>query len=297
MEQHAACLPACLLTVSVGMTAGDSVGPVAGAVMFDATGIRGAFTLQAAINCFALVVSALMIPLWLLSPQQSRDQLLQAQPLSSTLPTHGQPHLQRSSKSSLESKASDCSAAASAEQHGSSTDSVSACKDVAVGREQHQKAKAADAAATETADTSSSLAATEQADHDTATQHNKSTDTRLASDSSCTTSSKAKSDHQVDRQQAVVLQPQPQQQQQQQQPLPRLDLAAVLSTMKDPIIFSQCLLLLLEQAVRSSLTIVLPAAMGMRQLVVGMVYLANVSRVDAVHLAMLRSSSVTMCCK
>jgi hypothetical protein len=60
------------------------------------------------------------------------------------------------------------------------------------------------------------------------------------------------------------------------QQLPKLDLSAVLATVKDPAIFGQCVLLLLEQAVKNSLTVVLPAAMGTRQLVVGMVYLANV---------------------
>jgi hypothetical protein len=270
------------------MTAGDSVGPVAGAVMFDATGIQGAFTLQAAINAFALVVSALMIPLWLLSPQQSKEQLLQAQPHSSALPTH-ETQLQLQHSSSASSLTGSMASSGHAEQQRSSQTSVTAvCRDLAVGSDQQQKkagagapAQAANtgscpaskAAAAAAADAATSSLVVAQADQNTSTCDSCITGTQSASDSTCTASSKARLQYPAGPQQAANLQ-----EQQQQQQLPRLDLAAVASVLRDPIIFSQCLLLLLEQAVRSSLTVVLPAAMGTRQLVVGMVYLANVSK-------------------
>eukprot|EP00775_Hariotina_reticulata_P001418 gene1418-1760_t len=53
----------------------------------------------------------------------------------------------------------------------------------------------------------------------------------------------------------------------------KLNLEAVASTLKDPVIFSQCLLLLLEQAVLSAVTVVLPAAMNTPTWVVGLMYL------------------------
>jgi hypothetical protein len=247
--------------------------------MFDATGIRGAFTLQAAINCFALVASCLMIPAWLLSPQQSREQLLQAQHETVALPVHDQ-HQQRQTSSSSGRRTGSAgsielnSLAADAQKQQASAASTAACKDTSVRSDQHQP-EACAAEATRTAGGAAHAAASGVRSTPPVNGASLTTTTCLpACDSSGLASSSAK-DKPASR--AFEEQAEVQQQQHQQQQLPKLNLAAVVSTMRDPIIFSQCLLLLLEQIVRSSLTIVLPAAMGTRQLVVGMVYLANVS--------------------
>eukprot|EP00775_Hariotina_reticulata_P008877 gene8877-9055_t len=55
-----------------------------------------------------------------------------------------------------------------------------------------------------------------------------------------------------------------------------IDLAAVFSTLKDPVIFSQCFFLLLEQMMTCALTVVLPAAMATPTWMVGVVYISNV---------------------
>eukprot|EP00775_Hariotina_reticulata_P008063 gene8063-8258_t len=56
-----------------------------------------------------------------------------------------------------------------------------------------------------------------------------------------------------------------------------LNLTGILSTLRDPVIFSQCFFLLLEQMLRCALTVILPAIMATTAWVVGVIYIANVS--------------------
>jgi hypothetical protein len=74
-----------------------------------------------------------------------------------------------------------------------------------------------------------------------------------------------------------------------------LNLEAVASTLRDPVIFSQCLLLLLEQAVLSAVTVVLPAAMNTPTWVVGLMYLPLVRSRQAAALCVLLWQIATPC--
>jgi hypothetical protein len=285
--------------------------------MFDATGIRGAFTLQAAINCVALVVACLMIPLWLLSPQQSREQLLQAHSCNA-LPTH-----QQQQQPQVGNATSSPTAAGAAEadkrKHPASTSPQAGDSDVSAQHDQRSNKQGAAATHILTQPVpaarfllTSSSSCSSYSTCSTSTQHahligscnsmdsntdlsrssecswcissNNSSGSSSSSSSSSSMASDKKLGKDIDAPVKSTSKPVapagPRRQstdRSSQQQLPKLDLSAVLATVKDPAIFGQCVLLLLEQAVRNSLTVVLPAAMGTRQLVVGMVYLANVS--------------------
>jgi hypothetical protein len=61
----------------------------------------------------------------------------------------------------------------------------------------------------------------------------------------------------------------------------RLDMASVLSTVRDWVVASQCLLVMLEQTVAGTVLVLLPVVMHTPTWLVGVVYVAMVSRVAA----------------
>jgi hypothetical protein len=74
--------------------------------------------------------------------------------------------------------------------------------------------------------------------------------------------------------------PEKQQQQlqlQQQQHVHRLDVKTIAATVSDLPILAQCCLLIMEQMVRSALAVLLPAATGAPTWLAGVIYIANVS--------------------
>jgi hypothetical protein len=58
-----------------------------------------------------------------------------------------------------------------------------------------------------------------------------------------------------------------------------LDIRSVLSTIADPVVFSQCLLAFLEQFVAGALVVLVPAVMGVPTWLVGVIYIAMVSHI------------------
>ncbi|KAF6263549.1 hypothetical protein COO60DRAFT_1698779 [Scenedesmus sp. NREL 46B-D3] len=169
-KQH---LALSIAVLSAGCSAGDSVGGVLGAVVFDQGGLQAAFVLQTAVNALPLLLALLVLPAW---PQPSDS-------------------------------ADSCSSSSKAEANAS-------CKDPSHDDQQAQQLKITD-------------------------------------------------------QQQAHADEEPQQQQ-------RLDMRSVVATVRDCVVASQCLLVLLEQAVTSSVLVVLPVVMGTPTWLVGVVYTAMV---------------------
>lgn len=67
----------------------------------------------------------------------------------------------------------------------------------------------------------------------------------------------------------------------------RLDIAAVVDTVRDHVVFSQCMLVFLEQTVTSTVLVVIPVVMSVPTWVVGTVYIALVSLFETGGTAML----------
>jgi hypothetical protein len=224
---------------------------VLGAVVYDrGGGLQAAFLLQTAINTAALLLALLVVPVWLWAGSSSN------------------------SGDCAEDAAASPPAAAAADGALSGTWQLSAITG------------AADAAACTTSaelhsgvmhhrDTlpaSHALCCVDSA-YDVVAVHHKATTAAAVA-----TAAKGKDSHfsldschaQVEHLMHVASA----QQQQQQQ---RLDMACVLATLADWVVSSQCLLVLLEQALTSSLLVVIPAAMGTPTWLVGVVYVAMVS--------------------
>lgn len=284
-----------------GMVAGDSLGPMLGAEAYAKSGARAAFLLQTAVNMASLLGSLMLIPVWQLSPEHTRDELVVkaasfSQGLSWTLPVFtGKGDWSAWYKETPapyglpQPLIKNCVKASHVRKHGSSpgegiwdipaAKNMQNCQKTTLeGRSKSfpglvsfvkTPAVAADLVHAP-ATAALSTVASSQSDLDNTSSQTLTDTTPKAcvilvamqkppqpdvTDLSSTTSSDCSTNTVVSK----------------------LDIKVVFATLGDPVILRLCLLLALGQLAKSTITVVLPSAIGLPTWAVGLVYMADVS--------------------
>uniref|UniRef100_A0A383WCM1 Major facilitator superfamily (MFS) profile domain-containing protein n=1 Tax=Tetradesmus obliquus TaxID=3088 RepID=A0A383WCM1_TETOB len=294
-----------IAALSAGCSAGDSLGPVLGAVAFDrGGGLPAAFLLQTAVNAVPLLLALLVVPLWVWlkndptavasSTGSGSGGSGGSMCLSDSSQTnhHQLPRMLRwDSACSSYDRSAACHPHKPADQccknkelfADGDSDDVTVCSDCSASQQcldagrchapNHKAAAAAAAAAAGDADTqpvrdvnASSLRHMDSALDIEAGHFNATPAAKLKQDDSELNPGKATSQEE---------------QQQQQQGLGRqqsssLDVRAVFATVCDAVVAGQCLLVLLEQAATGAVVVLLPAVAGLPTWLMGVLYIAMV---------------------
>jgi hypothetical protein len=239
---------------TTGCSAGDSVGPVLGAVVFDKGGLQATFVLQTAINALPLLLALLVLPAWswltsssgvqdnssttatdnvkcaaadVCLPRTRSSDCCYIEILPCQLDTHVPAEV-----ASIQTLPPEAAALALSDSNSMARDQIKSEE----ARSYHHMSSAYDL---EAAEETQAVAAKQDADADHSSVSEYSNEQRT-----------------------------------QQQ---RLDMGSVLSTVCDWAVGSQCLLVFLEQAVTSTVLVVIPVVMATPTWLVGVVYVAMVS--------------------
>jgi hypothetical protein len=279
------CIAAATCCCAAGSSAGDSIGPVLGAVVYDrGGGLQAAFLLQTAINTAALLMALLVVPVWLWAGSSSSNSHLGPRLVKAGLQLHksdssdsegtvcyfsGQlqlPVVEIVLKDAAALPAAAADEALSDTWHlGAVTDAADiavciSCAELHSGVCQHR-----DSSRMHCVDSAFDV----EAVHD-----------KAAAAAVRTWDMSASSCENGRGQLKPPMHVRAAQQQQQQ----RLDMGSVLSTVCDWVVASQCLLVFLEQCVTSTVLVVIPVVMGTPTWLVGVVYVAMVSLVICYHM-------------
>ncbi|WIA13682.1 hypothetical protein OEZ85_007242 [Tetradesmus obliquus] len=314
-----------IAALSAGCSAGDSLGPVLGAVAFDrGGGLPAAFLLQTAVNAVPLLLALLVVPLWVWLKNDPSAVDSSSSSSSGSGGSGGSMCLSDSSQTNhhelprmlrWDSACSSYDRSAACHPHkpadqccknkelfaDGDSDDVTICSDCSASLQcldagrchaPNHKAAAAAAAAAGDADTqpvrdvnASSLRHMDSALDIKARHFNATPAAKLKQDDSELNPSKATNQEE-------------QQQQQQQQGLggqqsSALDVRAVFATVCDAVVAGQCLLVLLEQAATGAVAVLLPAVAGLPKWLMGVLYIAMVGGAIAGPFAL----EAYLCCK
>lgn len=248
-----------------GVTAGDSIAPVVGAIIYDRAGFRAAFLLPAAFGSLVLLAALLMYPIWRWSPRGTTSPQMQISLNSSRLP--GLPQSLGDAKHNTKPEVASADAANWA-RLPSMTKGTG--HDTHPERQQDSTASEESQSVTDSFNKDSSSTVT--------VVHTPAASIKL-DNTAC-----KDLPHCGNLQSFTVIKPSGGSF---NRPLPcqklqpaayqSLDFKSVASTIRDPVIFCQCVVLFLEQMVRAIITPVLPATMSTPMWLVGVIYIANVS--------------------